>query len=269
MSNSTSNIQQIDTSLIIDDAKFNCRGNFTDSSVMELRNSIKRDGLLQPIVVSPRPDGKYDLVAGFRRFRAIKQLDWESVPANVQVLDEKQKTRINLLENMKRKDLNILQEAWGVEHFAKLGVTPQMIADELNVSTQWVNVRLALLTLPFEAQQQAIAGMLSNSDILNISKHAFEEDKLNQLAIINDARNTRSRLKLCRTTREIVDVAAQRKVGEINQMIIHLQSVFGNNITTAALCWANGSITTRDFYRVIDDRAKELDIHYDPPCSLD
>lgn len=268
MSDSIQNIQQINVASIIADSAFNCRGNFTDSSVADLKSNIKEFGLLQPIVVSPRDDGKYDLVAGFRRFKAITQLGWVTVPANIRKLDAIQRSKVNLAENIKRKELNMLQEAWGIEHLVDLGLSPGTIADELNVSTQWVNVRLALLKIPYDAQQQAVAGLLTNADIFSISRRVFEEDKLTALKEINEAKANRQRIKLCQNTSEKVDVACQRKVGEVNAMIIMLQSVFGNDITTAALSWANGTITTRQFYRVVKERAVDLGVEFDPPCDL-
>lgn len=92
---------------------FNPRKHFEQSELDELADSIQKDGLIQPIVVRERPceQGQYHLVAGERRFRAICQLGWSSIPAMVRPLSDEQARIVAVAENSKRRDIGPGEEA--------------------------------------------------------------------------------------------------------------------------------------------------------------
>ncbi|HEX9915919.1 MAG TPA: ParB/RepB/Spo0J family partition protein [Candidatus Bathyarchaeia archaeon] len=83
------------------------------ADVTKLAKSIERDGLLQPISVTPVEDDLYEVVHGHRRLAACKQLDWKLVPCIVEKKTDEEQARIVLTENLQRKDLNALEEARG------------------------------------------------------------------------------------------------------------------------------------------------------------
>lgn len=244
--------------IVVDDS-FNCRGQFTDESIIELAASIRRDGLLQNILVSPRDDGKYDLVSGFRRLRSVKYLGWEFVDAKVKKLDTESRYRVNVIENLKRKDLNMVQEANGIQYFVKLGWDSGTIADYLNVSTQWVNVRLAVLKLPYEAQQSAAAGELTNSEILDLSRKATALDKLEALDTLRKVKKSRLKHK---GMANATAAARSRRPGEITNLILHITHMFGPSLTTVALSWAAGAATDDALRNALRDRAEELGVEF-------
>jgi ParB family chromosome partitioning protein len=101
------------------DTDFNCRGAITPISVHELANNIRTAGLIEPVVVRPYDkDGfKYDLVAGFRRTQAFKNLranepeKYSEIPVVIKNVTLAEAKILNLIENIHREDLNILQEA--------------------------------------------------------------------------------------------------------------------------------------------------------------
>ncbi len=94
------------------------RREFDDESIDSLARSLKEHGLLQPIVVAEKPDGGYLLVAGERRLRAAKRLGWFSIPAVVVKFDPERLKLCQLVENIQRKDLNLVEKAEGVwEYF--------------------------------------------------------------------------------------------------------------------------------------------------------
>ncbi len=83
-----------------------------DSTIADLAKSIAQQGLLSPITVLPTPDGRFDLVAGQRRFLACKQLGWSEIPAIVRdVASSADATALSLVENVHRADMNPLDKA--------------------------------------------------------------------------------------------------------------------------------------------------------------
>jgi ParB-like partition proteins len=88
---------------------------FTDAELGGLTSSIRENGLLQPLVVRPAPgvEGRFEIVAGERRFRALKRLSWTEVPAIVREADDETLLVLALVENLQREALNPLEEAEG------------------------------------------------------------------------------------------------------------------------------------------------------------
>src|SRR4030095_9515536 len=91
---------------------FQPRKEFTAEALQELADSIKAQGIIQPLVVRPRPDG-FELIPGERRWRASQQLGWKEVPAIVREADDRAALELALIENLQRENLNPLEEAQG------------------------------------------------------------------------------------------------------------------------------------------------------------
>jgi len=153
--------------------KLNCRRHFDAAKLAELAESIRRVGVLQPLVVRPISPGRggkrplFELVAGERRFRAAKEAGRTEVPVIVRALDEPEARRINLLENLQREDLSAIEEALAFEQLLDLGngapITQQALAERLGCSQPHVANRLRLLKLPLEWQQKVISGEITAS----------------------------------------------------------------------------------------------------------
>lgn len=86
------------------------RRDFNEDALEEMAHSIKEHGVIQPIVVIPR-DGYYEIVAGERRFRGAKKAGLETIPALVRSFDDQRKLEVSLIENLQRRDLNVLETA--------------------------------------------------------------------------------------------------------------------------------------------------------------
>lgn len=136
--------------------------------IIELANSISQKGLLNPIIVRPK-DGFYEIVAGNRRFEACKTLGWRKIICNVTDLDDKDAFEISLIENIQRKSLNPLEEAYAfkayVNDYGWGGISE--LAIKIGRSISYVDKRLRLLDLP----SQIIENILTN----RISATAAEE----------------------------------------------------------------------------------------------
>ncbi len=106
---SKENINEIDIEKIITN-NGQPRKNFDEKAIEELAESIKKYGIIEPIVVT-KEGSKYEIIAGERRYRAAKVAGLEKVPVVIKEYDEKSKSEVALIENIQRKDLNILEEA--------------------------------------------------------------------------------------------------------------------------------------------------------------
>src|SRR5215216_3767853 len=109
---------------------FQPRKTFQPEELKELQESLKGNGLLQPITVRPSPKGEgYELIAGERRLRAATALGWETIPAVVKELSDQEILTLALVENLQRSDLNPIEEAEGYEQLIReFGHTQQSVA---------------------------------------------------------------------------------------------------------------------------------------------
>ena len=140
---------------------FQPRREFDEERLAELEASIRRDGLLQPILVRPAGDG-YQIVSGERRFRAVQRLEWSSVPAVVRELDDEQMLVLALVENLQRDDLSVVDEARGYRELVdKFGLTQDEVGDRVGRDRSTVANAIRLLKLPEPVLDLLAAGALS------------------------------------------------------------------------------------------------------------
>lgn len=135
---------------------FNPRRNFDPKHIRELAGSIKRDGLWNPIIVNERSDGKYDLIAGECRLRAVKRIGLVNIRANVLRIDDEEAKLLALKTNVMRRDLNPIEEAQGIKRLVDIGWSLKKIARELDKSLSWVYTRLRLAENASEGLQNAV-----------------------------------------------------------------------------------------------------------------
>ncbi|MFA4819035.1 MAG: ParB/RepB/Spo0J family partition protein [Patescibacteria group bacterium] len=138
------------------------RHKFDQASLVELAASIKEHGILQPLVVSERADGNYDLIVGERRWRAALTAGLATVPVIVRPFDEQQKLEIALVENIQRQDLNPLEEAEGYRRLRdEFNLTQDQIAKQVGKSRPQIANTLRLLELPESIKQALWDGKLT------------------------------------------------------------------------------------------------------------
>ena len=143
----------------IDPSPHQPRQYFGEDSLAELTQSIGQNGLLQPLTVR-QINGRYELVAGERRLRAVKILNWAKVAALVETMDEGQAHLLTVIENLQRSDLTPLEEANGFLEFRRRGATEESIANKIGKSVPYVQLRLAILDLHPNLQQGIDKGAL-------------------------------------------------------------------------------------------------------------
>ena len=139
------------------------RLDFYDESIIRLAESIKNDGLLTPITVYKKDNGKYELVMGERRLRASKYLEYEEIDAIV--LSEKNKeesSRLALIENLQRQDLNAIDVARGMQKIMdEENITQAELARRLGYKQSTVANKIRLLRLPEYVQNAIIDGTIT------------------------------------------------------------------------------------------------------------
>ncbi len=134
---------------------------FNEEEMQGLVGSIKKHGILQPVIVRPLPHG-YMLIAGERRWRAAKQLGLKEIPAIVRHTDGANILEIALIENIQRQDLNPIEKAKGFEELVtKFGLTQEQVAKAMGKDRSSVTNYLRLLDLPQEIQDNVSRGTLS------------------------------------------------------------------------------------------------------------
>ena len=121
---------------------------FDDEKIEELSRTIHTHGVIQPIVVRPFGD-QYEIIAGERRYRAMKKLEWTEVPAIVRNLNDKETASIALIENLQREELTAIEEALAYQQLLELhSLTQEALAQRLGKGQSTVANKLRLLKLP-------------------------------------------------------------------------------------------------------------------------
>ncbi len=141
--------------------KFQPRKDMNPEKLQELSDSIKAQGIIQPIVVRKLAPDKYEIVAGERRWRAAQLAGLQEVPVVVKDIDDRATMAIALIENIQRQDLNPLEEAEALRRLLdEFNMTHQQIADAVGKSRVTVTNLLRLMELQPEVKKLLIAGQL-------------------------------------------------------------------------------------------------------------
>lgn len=169
------------------------RTEFDQEALEELIASIREVGVLQPVVVRPSAEGKYELVMGERRLRATKALGLATIPAVVKDTADEDMLRDALLENLHRSQLNPLEEASAYQQLlADFGITQDELAAKIGRSRPQISNTIRLLRLPASVQTRVAAGVLSAGHARAILS-AGDEDAMRRLAdkIVNEELSVR------------------------------------------------------------------------------
>lgn len=128
--------------------KYQPRGEMEEAALTELAESIKKQGLLQPLVVRELSDGRYEIIAGERRWRASQLAGLTEVPVVLRQVDDETAMAIALVENLQREDLNAMDQARAMHRLTnEFSLTHQQVADLLCKSRTAVSNYLRLLAL--------------------------------------------------------------------------------------------------------------------------
>jgi len=165
------------------------RRHFDETALQELAESIKTHGILQPIVVAPIADGKYQIIAGERRWRAAALANVKTVPVIVRTLKEQAQLEIAIIENVQRVDLSPLEQAVSIERLhQQFGLAYEAIAKQLGKANSTVNNIVRLLQLPTAAREALNTKSITEGHaraILALKDDAVAQKQLLQAIIRN------------------------------------------------------------------------------------
>lgn len=157
----------------------------------DLVASIKEHGIMQPVIVTPKTDGRFELIAGERRLRASNIAGLERIPAIVRTATEQQKFELAIIENIQRKDLNPLEEARAylrLQH--EFNLTQDEIGIRVGKSRPQVGNIIRLLQLPEEIQNALAQGVISTSNARTLLSVPTEEERMELFHSMRDGNFT-------------------------------------------------------------------------------
>ncbi|HLR79571.1 MAG TPA: nucleoid occlusion protein [Bacillota bacterium] len=138
----------------IEPNRYQPRAIFDEEKILELAQTINTHGMIQPIVVRKLEDETYEIIAGERRWRAVQELGWESIPSIIRDLTDTQTASVALIENLQREELTVIEEATAYKQLINMHeLTQEALAQRLGKSQSTIANKLRLLNLPEEIQQ--------------------------------------------------------------------------------------------------------------------
>jgi ParB family chromosome partitioning protein len=154
-------VQQISIDKIIANT-YQPRSEFDQTALEELTASVLVHGVLQPVMVRPRGGGRFELIAGERRFRAARQAGLTQIPVVIRPMTDEESLTVALIENIQREDLNAMEAARGYKQLLdQFGLTQVELSRQIGKSQSTVAYALSLLRLPSEMQDTIASGQLS------------------------------------------------------------------------------------------------------------
>jgi len=239
------------------------RKNFDEDALLELSESIKQFGLLQPILVQDR-DTYYEIIAGERRWRAAKLAGLKEVPVVIRNLTEQEILEISLIENIQREDLNPIEEALAYKRLlTEFNLKQDEVAERVSKSRAAVTNSIRLLKLSEEVQQMVINEMISTGHaraILGIENHE-EQYELAQ-KIFDEKMSVREVEKYIKNLNR--PAKAKKKVNKSLELIYReneesLKQVLGTKVSISSRGNDGGGKIELEFYSHDDfERLVEL-----------
>ncbi|MBY7145153.1 nucleoid occlusion protein [Virgibacillus sp. NKC19-3] len=140
----------------IEPNRYQPRSIFSDEKISELAQTIHTHGMIQPIIVRELEgeEGKYEIIAGERRWRAVQSLEWENISAIIRNMTEAETASVALIENLQREELTVIEEATAYDQLLQLhDLTQEALAQRLGKNQSTIANKLRLLKLSEEVQQ--------------------------------------------------------------------------------------------------------------------
>ena len=214
------------------------RKSFDDEKIMELAESIKSNGIIQPLILRKDKD-EYIIVAGERRWRAAKYIGIKEIPSVIMDLTEKQILEISLIENIQREDLNSIEEAIAYKKLiSDFDLTQEQLSKRIGKSRVAITNTMRLLNLSEDVQQYIIEGVISEGH--GRALLAITDSKLQcELAqnVIDDKLSVRELEFLIRKLKTKSEPSKSKAKKETNpyykEVIEKLENYFGTKVNVA------------------------------------
>jgi ParB family chromosome partitioning protein len=222
----------------IDRNPFQTRSSVNETQLAELAASITANGVVQPILVRPQPNGRYQLIAGERRWRASIQAGKKTIPAILRQVSDEQAMEITIVENLQRADLNAMEQARAFERLGRdFHMTQEQMAARTGKDRASVGNFLRLLRLPKGVQQRVEIGELSFGHAKAILALADEEAMQDAaLIVVTRALSVRQteafvQAKLNPEKREKIEKPAVEEDPNVREVREQLQRALGLRVT--------------------------------------
>ncbi len=158
---------------------------FNENKIAELAQTIHTHGIIQPIVVREYEQGKFEIIAGERRFRAMQKLGWETAPAIVKDFNDTETASVALIENLQREELTPIEEALAYGKLLELHqLTQEALAQRLGIGQSTVANKLRLLKLPQEVQEAILQKQITERHARSLIPLKDSEKQVKLLAEI-------------------------------------------------------------------------------------
>ena len=232
------------------------RKNFDEEALTELSESIKKYGLIQPIVVTKKED-YYEIIAGERRWRASKKAGLSTIPAIVREDNKRKNQEISLIENIQREDLNAFEKASGIKFLMdEYDMTQQQVAEVIGKSRSGVANTLRILNLDPRVLDLAKEGKLTESHCRALL--VYDDAERQYSAALRYIENGESSREIERTTKRVQPKKIDRRQEAIYRDIEDsFQGFFGTKVKLAP-GKRSGKIVIQ--YSSNDDLARILDL---------
>ena len=233
---------------------------FNEEALRELADSIKANGVIQPLICRKNSEGRYELIAGERRLRAAIEAKLAKVPVILKDAEDRRAAEMAIIENIQRQDLNIIEEAEGYRTLAEtFSLTQQDVAERVGKARASIANALRLLDLPDEVKQLLSGGQLStgHAKVLLSLSDEMEQTLLGRKCVTEDL-TVRSLEKLIQRRKAPPEGGGQKGTPDIPDSYVRdltdrMHRHFGTAVRlTSGVTHANGKHTKGmleiDFY---------------------
>ena len=211
------------------------RRTFDEEALQELAASISQLGVIQPITLRRRSDGKYTIISGERRWRASQIAGLEQLPAYIREVDDENLHAMALVENIQRQDLNAIEIALGMQRLIEeCGLTQEAMADKVGKKRSTVSNYLRLLSLPSEVQLALKEGLVTAGHAKAIAGMDSSEQVKALKKCIKRGLSVRQMEQMARKLNERLDVSSvedEEYPESYASLIDELERLFSDNIS--------------------------------------
>lgn len=200
----------------------------------ELKDSIRKHGLIQPLVVSPLDDTRFRLIAGERRYTAARESGLRTAPCLIRTEKDQHRLEIQLIENLHRKGLHPFEEAAGYKRLKdEFNLTDQQIAQQVGRSRSRLTEILSLNRIPDEIKQQSLSSDIALETLLHMARQETPEAMLQALHAAQQGVPFQERREQARTGKPRTEASPKPKIkfDTHHDAVVVIQSLTNDDLT--------------------------------------
>ena len=245
----TSDILRIPIGMI-EPNPFQPRMSFDQEALQELAESIRTFGLIQPVTVRHKANGKYQIISGERRYRACQIAGMDMIPAYIREANDQGMLEMAIVENIQRENLDPIEVAMSYRRLIEeCSLTQEQMAERVGKKRVSVTNYLRLLKLPAKVQHDIKVGLLSvgHAKVLLSVEDSVLQEQLCDLVVKNDmsVRALEEKIKKLGSEGAEKPVRQQQLPDTYTKVLEHMGKYFGNNISLKRSASGKGTITVR------------------------